>query len=75
MIFWQKKYYALHIEFQEKGSPHFHSFIWIFNAPHIEREAAYIEFLEKTINAQFPDHFTDPQFFQLITKLSRSYTL
>ena len=43
------KYYAIRIEFQERGSPHVHLFIWIFNAPNIENEAAYIEFIEKTI--------------------------
>ena len=34
------KYYAIRIEFQERGSPHVHSFIWICNAPNIENEAA-----------------------------------
>ena len=29
------KYHDVHIEFQERGSPHVHSFIWIFNAPNI----------------------------------------
>ena len=41
------KYYAIRIEFQERGSPHVHSFIWIFNAPNTENETAYIEFIEK----------------------------
>ena len=44
------KYYAIRIEFKERGSPHVHSFLWIFNALNIENEAAYIEFIEKTIN-------------------------
>ena len=35
------KYYAIRIEFQERGNPHVHSFIRIFNAPNIENEAAY----------------------------------
>ena len=26
-------YYAIRIEFQERGSPHVHSFIWILNPP------------------------------------------
>ena len=29
------KYYAIRTEFQERGSPYVHSFIWIFNAPNI----------------------------------------
>ena len=43
------KYYT--IEFQERDSPHVHSFIWIFNAPNIENEAAYIQFIKNTVNA------------------------
>ena len=30
------KCYAIRIDFQERGSPHVHSFIWIFNASNIE---------------------------------------
>ena len=41
------KYYAIRIEFQERGSPHVHYFIWIFNAPSIQNEADYIDFIEK----------------------------
>ena len=46
MVHWEKKYYAIRIEFQESGSPHARSFIWIFNAPNIQNEIAYIEFIE-----------------------------
>ena len=60
------KYYAIRIEFQERGSPLVHLFIWIFNAPNTENEAAYIEFIEKTINAQLPDQLSDPELFELI---------
>ena len=38
------KYYPIRIEFQERGSPHVYSFIWILNAPNIQNEAAYIKF-------------------------------
>ena len=41
-----------------------HSFIWIFNVPNIQNEANYIEFIEKTINAQLPDHSSDPELFE-----------
>ena len=53
------KYYAICIESQERGSPHVQSFIWIFNAHNTENEAAYIEFIEKTVNAHLPDHLND----------------
>ena len=59
------KYYAIGIEFQERGSPHVHSFIWVFNAPNIQNETAYIEFTEKKINAQLSDRLKDPEFFEL----------
>ena len=29
------KYYALRVEFQERGSPRVHAFIWILNAPKV----------------------------------------
>ena len=41
-----------------------HSFIWIFNAPNIQNEANYIDFIEKAINAQLPDHSSDPELFE-----------
>ena len=55
------KYYAIRIEFQERGSPHVHSFIWILDPPSIQDEASYINFIEKTINAQLPDPQNDPE--------------
>ena len=60
------KYYTIRIEFQERGSPHVHSFIWIFYAPNIVNEAAYIQFIEKTINTQLPDHLNDQEHFELV---------
>ena len=60
------KYYAIRIEFQERGSPHVHSFIWIFNAPNIQNETAYVECIEKTINAQLPDRLKDLELFELV---------
>ena len=68
----EAKYYAIHTEFHERGNPHVYSFIWIFNAPNIENEAAYIEFIEKTINAQLPDHLNDPDLFKLEKSHSRT---
>ena len=37
---------------RKRGNPHDHSFIRIFNASNIQNETAYIEFIEKRINAQ-----------------------
>lgn len=60
------KYYANHIEFQERVSPYFHSFIPIFSAWNIENEAAYKEFLEKTINGQLLNDLNDSELFELL---------
>ena len=60
------KYYAICIEFQERGRPHVHLFIWILNTPNIKNEAVYTEFIEKT-NAPLPDHLKDPQLSELVT--------
>ena len=62
----ETKYFAIRTEFQERGSPHIYSITWISNAPNIENEAAYIEFIEKTINAQLLDNLNDPELFELV---------
>ena len=61
-----KRKYAIRIEFQERGSPHVHLFISIFNGSNIEYEVAYIELIEKTINAQLPNHLHNPEIFELV---------
>ena len=67
------EYYAIRIEFQERGSPHAHSVIWILNAPNIENKAAYIKFIEKTI-AQLPDYLNDPELFDLVKNECQYFT-
>ena len=37
-----------------------------FYSPNTENEVVYIEFIEKTINAQLPDHLNDLQLFNLV---------
>ena len=54
--FGKTKYYAILIEFQERGSPHVHSFIWILNTLSIQMEDAYIDFNGKTVYAQMSYH-------------------
>ena len=62
------KYYATRIEFRERSNPHASSFLWIFNAPNIQNENANIEFIEKTINAQFPDHLNNTELLESVVK-------
>ena len=51
MVPWEKQCYVIGLEFQDRDSQQVHSFIWIFNAPSIQNETAYIEFIQKKINA------------------------
>ena len=61
------EYYAISIEFKEICRPHVHSFIQIFNAaPNVENEVAYIELIEKSINAQLSDHSNNPRLFEIV---------
>ena len=66
MVCWVEQNIVLLIEFQKRGSGHVYSFIWNLNAPNIENKAAFINFIEKTINAQLPDPPNDPELFELV---------
>ena len=50
------KYYAIPIIFQERGIPHVHLFIRIFNSPNIENG----------INTQLPNHLDNQELFELL---------
>ena len=60
------KYYALRIEFQERGSLHVHAFVWILDAPKIENKFAYLDFVENSISASLPDPQNEPEMFMLV---------
>ena len=62
---WVKQNMSYVLNFTKGGSPHVHSFIWIFNAQNIQNEASYIFFIEKSINAQLPNQLNDPEVFEL----------
>ena len=32
------KYFGIHVEFQRRGSPHIHSFLWIVNAATLSKD-------------------------------------
>ena len=61
-----KTKYALRVEFQERGSPHVHAFIWILNAPKIGNETEYLAFIEKSISANLPHPVEQPELFELV---------
>ena len=47
----------MRIEFQQKGSPHVHSLVWIENAPKygISPLNEFIEFIDRTITCKIPN--------------------
>ena len=60
------KYYTLHIEFQERGSPHVHAFFWILDAPRMSDGTEYKSFAERTISAVLPDPESEAGLFELV---------
>ena len=62
------KYYAFRVEFQFRGSPHIHSFIWILNAPKLTDDniGEYIEFLDSKIQAYLPDEAMYPELYNFV---------
>ena len=63
----KSKYYAIRVEFQVRGSPHIHSFIWILIAPKLNKESKeeYIQWVD-SIRADIPDPIKEKQLFELV---------
>ena len=61
-------YYALRIEFQMRGSPHLHALIWTSDCPKLthDNKEAYIEFIDKHVQAYLPDKENDPHLHELV---------
>ena len=60
------KHYALCVEFQERGSPHVHAFVWILDSPKISDETKYKYFLGETISALLPHPEYEHELFELV---------
>ena len=60
--------YAIRVEFQLRGGPHIHSFIWILDAPvlHKNNIDEYVRFVESIVKAFVPNEVTEPELFQLV---------
>ena len=56
------------MEFQIRGNPHIHSFIWIVNAPKLSSENIdeYTAWLDGLIKADLPNPETDNSLFELV---------
>ena len=61
-------YDAIRIEFQFRGSPHAHCFIWIKECPILNEENIedFIRFIDKHVSAVLPDPVTCPVLHNLV---------
>ena len=62
------KYYDIRVEFQFRGSPNIHSFLWVLNAPTLAENTIneYVEFLDSVVCGNLPSEEGDPHLYQLI---------
>ena len=62
------KYHAIRIEFQVPGSPHVHSFLWVYDTPVLNAEniLEYILFVDSIIKASLPDIETSSDLSDLV---------
>ena len=61
-------YYALHIEFQMRGSPHLHALIWCDDCPKLthDNKQVYIDCIDKHVQAYLPSKEEDAELHDLV---------
>ena len=69
----ERVYYAIRVEFQARGSPHIHSFLWTKNAPNLTSDNIneYIHHVDDKINVSMPSPQNNPCLHELV----RTYQL
>jgi len=62
--------YVIKVEFQFRGSPHIHSFIWIKDPPELTKETKeeYIKFIDSVVRADLPHECDEPKLYELVNK-------
>ena len=62
------QYYAIRVEFQVRGSPHIHSFIWILNAPKLTKVNIddSRKWVDSVIRSDLPDPSNELALFELV---------
>ena len=66
--FGKVKYYAIRVEFQFRGSPHIHSFLWVINAPVLTKNTKdeYLTYIDHVVKVQLPDIEKEPELYELV---------
>ena len=64
------KNYVIKVEFQFRGSPHVHCFIWISNALQLTKDdkEEYVAFIDRVIRADLPDADSEPELHTLVSQ-------
>ena len=62
------KYYAIRVEFQARGSPHVHCFLWAIDAPLLNSDnmEEYVAFVDQIVHAYLPDRNENPELHELV---------
>ena len=62
------QYYTIHVEFQARGSPDIHSFIWILNAPRLAKSTKleYATWIDNIISENFPNPKSESELRDLV---------
>ena len=62
------QFYAVRVEFQVRGSPHVHAFLWTKDVPTLASESkdAYIQHIDSKISAQLPAENVDSELNSLV---------
>ena len=64
--------YFARVEFQNRGSPHIHMFLWVSDLPIDINEQSIpviISYINKTICSTIPDEYDDPELHALVKRL------
>lgn len=64
--------YFVRVEFQNRGSPHYHMFLWVEGIPtNINNEtiSQLLSYLGKVVHTNIPDQHTDCELYTLVRKL------
>ena len=71
------KYYAIRVEFQFRGSPHIHSFLWVIGAPVLTKDTKneYLQYIDHIVKVQLPDIDAEPELYQLVKHIKFIHTL
>ena len=58
-------YYVIRVEFQVRGIPHIHSFLWMVNATSLTktRKEEYNQYVDNIIHALLPDEMEEPKLY------------